>query len=174
MTAAIRMVLALTLTAVVGLACAQIGVNSKVHSKITERFPDRLNRIETLGVEVKSALPEGAVSELDLEKLSAFISDGLRKGVFGAVVDLTGGGDVKNVGLVVTIHINLLEASDQAERKKGVTSHLHGSVTLRNRVTDRSLGATSIWASGSNLNLASNHAPQIVRKFTDELREVLH
>jgi hypothetical protein len=172
---ATRMVLALTLTAVVGLACAQLGVISRAQFKIVERFPDRVGEIETLGVEVKSALPDGMVSELNLEKLSAFFSDGLREGgSFGAVVDLTSGGDVKNVGLVVTVHISLLKASSQAERKKGVASHLHGTMSLRNRVTDRSLGVATIWASGSNLNLASNQMPKAVREFAEAMREILH
>ena len=98
---AIRIVLAIALTAGIGLACAQGGVLPRAQFKITERFPDRPGQIETLGVEVKSALPDGMISELNLEKLSAFFSDGLREGSFGAVVDLTSGGDVKDVAFVV-------------------------------------------------------------------------
>ena len=172
---AARTILAVALAASLALACAQLGVAPRSHFKIVERFPDRLGGIETLGVEVKSALPDGSVSETDLERLSAFFSDGLREaGNFGAVVNLNGGGNANDVGLVLTVHINLLKAATQEERKKSIPSHLHGIISLRNRVTGRSLGTATIWATGSGLDLTTNYMPKTVATFTESIREILH
>jgi hypothetical protein len=169
------MILAIAIAAILGTACAQVGVIPRSDYKVVERFPDRLDEIETLGVEVRSALPDGTMSEADLEKLSAFISGGLREGDrFGAVVDLTRGGDAENVDLIVTVHINLRKAATQEERKKRVRSYLVGIISLRNRVTDRSLGRAAIWATGSGLDLTANYTPKTVRKFTEAIREIIH
>jgi hypothetical protein len=170
----LRMILGVALVTALGLACAQLSAVPRSHFKIVERFPDRVGEIETLGVEVKSALPDGTVSEADLEKLSAFFSDGLREGSFGAVVNLTSGGNADAVGLVLTVHVNLLKAATQEERKKRVASHLHGIISLRNRVTGRSLGTATIWATGSGLDLKPNYAPNIVLEFTEAIREIIH
>ena len=173
--AAARIILTVALAAILGLACAHAGVVARSDYRSVERFPDRVGEIETLGVEVKSALPDGTVPEADLEKLSAFISDDLREGQsFGAVVDLTSGGDPGRVGLVVTIHINLLKAATTEERRKRVLSYLVGVVSLRNRVTDRSLGTATVWATGSGLDLTANYMPKTLRKFTQSIREILH
>jgi hypothetical protein len=172
---AARTILAFALAASLGLACAQLGIAPRSHFKIVERFPDRLGEIETLGVEVKSALPDGSLSEADLEKLSAFFSDGLREaGNFGAVVNLNGGGNAKDVGLVLTVDINLLKAATPEERKKSIPSHLHGIISLRNRVTGRSLGTAAIWATGSGLDLTTNYMPKTVAEFTGAIQEILH
>jgi hypothetical protein len=173
--ASARIILTVALAAILLLACAHAGVVAWSDYRVVERFPDRVGEIETLGVEVKSALPDGTVPEADLEKLSAFISDGLREGQsFGAVVDLTGGGDPGKVGLVVTVHINLLKSATPEERKKRVRSYLVGIVSLRNRVTDRSLGTATVWATGSGLDLTANYMPKTLFKFTDSIREILH
>jgi hypothetical protein len=173
--AAARMILAIALAASLGTACAQVGVIPRSDYKVVERFPDRLGEIETLGVEVQSALPDGTMPEADLEKLSAFISDDLREGDrFGAVVDLTSGGDAENVGLIVTVHINLRKAATQEERKKRVRSYLVGIISLHNRVNGRSLGRATIWATGPGLDLTANYTPKTVRKFTEAIREIIH
>jgi hypothetical protein len=173
--AAVRIVLAVAIAVALGPACAQVGVVPRSDFKVVERFPDRVGEIETLGVEVESALPDGTISEADLEKLSAFISDGLREGdSFGAVVDLTSGGDAGKVGLVVTVHINLRKAATQEERKKRVRSYLVGIISLRNRVTGRSLGKAAIWATGPGLDLTANYTPKTVREFTDAIRQIIH
>ena len=172
--AALRMILGVALVTALGLACAQLSAVPRSHFKIVERFPDRVGEIETLGVEVKSALPDGTVSEADLKKLSAFFSDGLREGSFGSVVNLTSGGNANAVGLVLTVHVNLLKAATQEERKKRVASHLHGIISLRNRVTGRSLGTATIWATGSGLDLKPNYAPNTVLEFTEAIREIIH
>lgn len=173
--AAARIILTIAFAATLGTACAQVGVVPRSDYRVVERFPDRVGEIETLGVEVKSALPDGTMSEADLEKLSAFISDGLREGdSFGAVVDLTSGGDPGKVGLIVTVHINLRKAATQEERRVRVRSYLVGVISLRNRVTGRNLGKATLWATGPGLDLTANYTPKTVRKFTEAIREIIH
>ena len=59
--AAARIILTVALAAILGLACAHAGVVARSDYRDVERFPDRVGEIETLGVEVKSALPDGTV-----------------------------------------------------------------------------------------------------------------
>lgn len=172
--ATVRIILAIALAVVLGLACAQVGVLPRSDFKVVERFPFRVGEIETLGVEVKSALPDGTLSEADLEKLSAFFSAGLReRDSFAVVVDLTSGGDPEKVDLVVTVHINLRKSATVEERKRRVRSYLVGIIALRSRVSGRSLGTATIWATGSGLDLEANYMPKIVREFTEAIREII-
>ena len=177
---ATKMILGIALTATLGLACAQIGVAPSSRFKIVDRFPDRVGELEVLGIEVKSALPDGSIPEADLEKLAGFISDDLRGarggrgGSFAAVVNLNAGGKADKVGLILTIDINLLRAATPEERKKRVASHLHGTISLRNRVTGKHLGTAAIWATGSGLDLEPTYPPKTVAEFTDAIREIVH
>jgi len=142
--AAARIILTIAFAASLGTACAQVGVVPRSDYRVVERFPDRVGEIETLGDS------------------------------FGAVVDLTSGGDPEKVGLIVTVHINLRKAATQEERRVRVRSYLVGVISLRNRVTGRNLGKATLWATGPGLDLTANYTPKTVRKFTEAIREIIH
>jgi hypothetical protein len=173
------MILGVLLAAMVVLAAAQLGAEPRAQFKVDERFPPRIGEIKILGVEVSSALSDGSVSEADLKSLSVFISDGLRKGSeagqgsFAAVVDITSGGRAKEADLILSIEITVLEAATPEERKERIPSHLHGTISLVSRATQKKLGTATIWATGLGLDLDSNYQPQTVRTFTATIREII-
>jgi hypothetical protein len=167
------MMLGIVLVTALGLACAQLGVAPSARFKIDERFPDRIGEAKVLGVEVTSALPSGSVSESDLKRLSGFFTRSLTEGSFDAAFDLTSGGHAGEVDLILTVDITLLEAATPEERKKRVPSHLHGTISLRDRATGRNFGRATIWATGSGLDLKPEYMPDTVRKFIEAIRGIV-
>ena len=75
--------------------------------------------------------------------------------------------------LILTIEINVLDAATPEERKERVPSHLDGTISLRNRATEKSLGRATIWATGSGLDLKPTYKPDTVRAFTNEIRKII-
>ena len=170
---AIRIFLCVVLAAAVGLACAQVGVSPSARYKVTKRFRDRLPGLKVLGIEVKSALPNGSISDAELEKLSGFFATDLRQVRYLPVVNITAGGSETDADMILTIDITMLKAASQQERQKRIASHLRGNISLRSRTTDRELGAATIWAKGSGLNLKPNYVPATVRTFTKAIADVM-
>jgi hypothetical protein len=176
---AVRTILGVSLAATLALACAQLGVAPSARFKIDERFLPRFGEAKVLGIEVVSGLPNGSVSEADLKKLSAFVTDDLwagneaGQGSFDAIINITGGARAEKADLILTVAITLLEAATPEERKNRVPSHLHAIISLQSRESGKKLGTASIWATGSGLDLEPNYQPQTVRAFTNAIRDVL-
>ena len=76
------------------------------------------------------------------------------------------------VRVIMTININLFEAATQEQRKNRIPSHLHGVIALHRVSTDKNLGAASIWARGSRLDLKTNYMPDTVREFADAIAQI--
>lgn len=175
---AMRMILGVALATTLGLACAQLGVVPSARFKVNQPFVPREGESNTLGVNVVAALPAGTLSAENLKRLSGWISVGLMEGSmdatgrFDRVIDMKNDGNQGNdANLILTVEISVLEAATQAEEKKQIPSHLHAKISLRSRATGKNMGSASIWAVGSELNLASNNRPRIVTAFINAIRE---
>ena len=167
-----RTLLVIALTFSIGLACSVLGVSPVARYKITERFPERLGRVEIVGIQVNSALPAGVLSEADLEKLAGFICERLQIFTIGLLANLNAGANAKQMEVILTIEISRFDASTQEQRKNRVPSYLHGDISLHRVSTGKRLGTATIWARGSGLKLKTNNIPDTVEEFALAIRQI--
>jgi hypothetical protein len=170
--AASRMILLIVLASTFGLACSTMGISPTARYKIIERFPERLGPVEVVGVEVRSALPVGVISEADLEKLASFISERLQRFTIGVIANINGGADAERMEVILTIDISLFEVATQEQRRNRVPSYLHGTVSLHRVATGRNLGTAIVWARGGRLDLDTNNVPDTVQEFAFAIRQI--
>ncbi len=169
----IRMLLVCALIVASGLSCSLLAVSPRSRFKVTDRFPDRLGQVEVFGIEVRSALPDGVVSDENLEKLSGFFADDLQQTTIGLVANINGGADPALMAVILTVDISRLDVPTQEQRKNRVPAYLHGTIALHRVANDRQLGSAVIWAKGSGLNLESNNSPDTVREFASVIRRIV-
>lgn len=169
-----RTILAALLVLVFGFGCTHMGVSPRSRFQIQERFTDRLGRVEVMGVEVRSALPDRVLPDEHLEKLAGFLAHDLRQTTIGVVTNLNAGADVSDASIVLTVDVHRLDASTRAQRRQGVPSRLYGTISLRRVATGRSLGTARIWVIGGGLDLAPTYTPDTVREFASVIRRVVH
>ena len=171
----VRITVIVSIAAILFLAAAEVANALTANYEVTERFRRRLPGFKTLGVHVRSALPDGQlIPDADLEKLSSFISVDLRQSRFLPVVNLTRYGDASAADMVLTVDITRIKAATRDERKQGIRSRLEGTIALRNRSTGRNMGRAELWATGSALDLGPNYVPAIVRTFTNAIADIIH
>jgi len=169
---AVRAFLLLTIS--LNLACAAAAVIPRAHSVIEEPFAGRVGRIEVTGVEVRSALPEGAVSDEDLEKLAGYVCADLRKLTISSCINLNAGADAELASRILTIEVNLMRMATPEEQRKRIPSYLHGSVSIHRVATGANLGRALVWARGSSLDFQSNYVPNTVREFTSAIHKLIN
>lgn len=170
---ATRSVLGVSIVLAFTLACTLLSVSPSSRFRITDRFSGRLGQVEVFGVEVRSALPEGVISEAYLKKLSGFFTHELQQTTIGLVANLNAGAKRESMAVILTIDIRRLDIATQEQRQNRVPSRLYGNIELHRVATGRKLGAAVILAVGSSLDLEANYAPNTVREFAAVLRRIV-
>jgi hypothetical protein len=170
---AIRRLLVVSFVVAFGLAWGSVAVSQTARYKITKRFPDRVGQIEVLGIEVRSALPDGTLSDADLEKLAGFLCERLQQTTIGLIANLNAGADAEHMAVILTVDIDRFDATTREQRQNRVHAYLFGTISLHRVSTGRHLGAASIWARGSGLDLGTNYLPDTVDEFAMAVRQIV-
>lgn len=164
----------LLVTASLHLACGAAAVHPRAHFLIDDPFSSRVGRLEVTGVEVKSALSEGSLSDEDLEKLAGYVCADLRKATISKYLNLNAGADPGLASRILTIEVNLVQIATPEEQRDHVPSYLNGTVSFHRVATGANLGSARVWARGSSLGFQTNYVPNTVREFTSAIHKLIN
>jgi hypothetical protein len=171
--AAIRMILIVSFMLASGIACGSVEGAHTARYKITNRFPDRLGQVEVLGIEVRSALPDGTLSDAELKKLAGFFCAYLQYTTIGLIANLNAGANAKHMAVILTVDIDRFDVTTPEQQRNKVPAYLFGSISLHRVSTDRQLGSASVWARGSVLDLSTNYPSDTVDEFALAIRQIV-
>ena len=170
---AVGRILVVSLAVAFGLVCGSVGVSQTARYKITKRFPDRIGQVDVLGIQVESTLPDGTLSDADLEKLAGFLCERLQQTTIGLIANLNAGANTEHMAVILTVDIDRFDATTQEQRQNRVPSYLFGTISLHRVSTGKHLGAATIWARGTGLDLDTNYLPDTVDEFAMAVRQIV-